>query len=789
MGSENTMNTLHVTLIVGLLVLAVTAAGLPAKESAVVLVEAEGFDDVGGWVVDQQFMDQMGSPMLLAHGMGVPVKDATTTVTFPAAGKYRLWVRTRDWVATWGAAGAPGTFQVLLSGRSAPSSRSRDKPLKTVFGTEGATWHWQDGGTVDVTDTKVALALHDLTGFEGRCDAIVFSADPRFTPPEAADALTALRRKALGLPEKVPDAGEFDFVVVGGGMAGTCAAVAAARTGAKVALIQNRPVLGGNNSSEVRVHLGGKINMPPYPNIGNIVRELDSLKHGNAQPASYYDDGRKLRVVRAEKNIELFLNTHAYKVEKQGDRIVAVIGRNIRTNRELRFPARVVADCTGDGTIGFLAGAEYRMGRESRAETGESLAPQTADRMTMGTSVMWYAMKTDSPAPFPDCPWAVQFDEKTCQQTVHANWNWETGMNKDQVTEFESIRDHAFRVTYGNWAFQKNHSQRKDKYANQKLAWVAYVGGKRESRRLLGDVVLRQQDVVGQRSFTDACVTTTWSIDLHYPDPKNSKQFPGREFRSIAKFNRIKPYAIPYRCLYSRNVSNLLMAGRNISVTHVALGTIRVMRTTGMMGEVIGLAAALCKEHDTTPRGVYKDRLAELKALMTKGFPAPPGAPSAEPPKALPAPAWYKTAGPNLARAAKVTVSGSLDVTKYAVGNINDGRIDVRNNGLRWVSDDQSPQHVELTWAQPQTVAAARIVTGQAGGGRPKTPITDFVLQVRDGSTWKDIPGSKTTGNRLWDVYLKFPPVQTDGLRLVVTDTPAYARIWELELYNPPASP
>jgi hypothetical protein len=136
---------------------------------------------------------------------------------------------------------------------------------------------------------------------------------------------------------------------------------------------------------------------------------------------------------------------------------------------------------------------------------------------------------------------------------------------------------------------------------------------------LLGDVILQEQDIVGQRAFPDACVTTTWSIDLHHPHPENSRLFPGEEFRSIAKHTRIKPYPIPYRCLYSRNVENLMMAGRDISVTHVALGTVRVQRTTGMMGEVVGMAASICKQHDVMPRGVYESHLEDLKALMRRG--------------------------------------------------------------------------------------------------------------------------------------------------------------------------
>jgi len=567
-----------------------------------ILIEAEGFDHAGGWVVDQQFMDQMGSPMLLAHGMGVPVEDAVTTVTIPA-GQYRVWVRTRNWVPTSNDIDAPGRFQLFLDGA----------PLQAAFGTQGADWHWQDGGSVEIKRDKVQLALHDLTGFDGRCDAIAFMSDLSAKPPEG-DVLAARRRS-----EKPQDAGQFDLVVVGGGMAGTCTAISAARLGLKVALVHDRPVLGGNNSSEVRVHLNGQINLPPYPRVGDVVRELDSGNQGNAQAAAFYNDQKKLRVVRDEPNIDLFLNTHAYAVEKQGDSIGAVIAKNIRTSKDFRFVAPLFVDCTGDGTVGFLAGADYRMGRESWQETGETLAPQEPDKMTMGASTQWYTVETLKPTAFPECPWALPFTEASCERATRGDWNWETGLNKDQIADFESIRDHALRAVYGNWAFLKNHSKDKERYAHRQLSWVAYVAGKRESRRLLGDVILSQQDVQEQKAYPDAMVTTTWSSDLHYPDPKNTEHFPGQEFKTICKTPAIKPYAIPYRCLYSRNIENLFMAGRDISVTHVALGTVRVMRTGGMMGEVVGMAASICKNRSTTPRGVFVEHLAELKELAARG--------------------------------------------------------------------------------------------------------------------------------------------------------------------------
>ena len=762
-------------------VLAVAILAGTAAAGNVVLLEAEGFDQLGGWKIDQQFMDQMGSPILLAHGMGIPVKDATTAVTFPAVGTYHIWVRTRDWVANFKAPGAPGKFQLLVDG----------KAVEKVFGTEGAKWHWQRGGAVRVAKPKTVVTLHDLTGFDGRCDAIVFSADADFVPPADPKLLTPWRHKLLGLSDKAEDAGKFDLVVIGGGIAGTCSAISGARSGLKVALIQDRPVLGGNNSSEVRVHLGGRTMLAPYTALGGVVRELSPARRGNAGPPERYEDQKKLGVVGAEKNISLFLSTHVSEVEKDGKRIAAVIGRNIRTGVRLRFSGRVFADCTGDGTIGFLAGADYRIGREGKGETGETLAPAKPDKMTMGSSVQWYSARTAAPVAFPKCPWAVQFTEENVQRVTGGEWNWETGMNKHQIDEFEEVRDYGMRVVYGNWAFLKNSPRSRAKYANLKLDWIAHIAGKRESRRLLGDVILTEQDVTGQKAFDDACVTTTWTIDLHYPDPKNTKHFPGREFRSIAKHRRIKPYPIPYRCLYSRNVDNLFMAGRDISVTHVALGTIRVMNTCGMMGEVVGMAAAICKEHSTTPRGVYKDYLDELKKRMQKGVSKmPPPAPAADRTVSAGVPktsAWIKTAGANLARKAKATVSSNLDSAKYKASNINDGKIAFGMDD-RWVSNSNFPHTVELAWDAPQTIGAVRIVTGWKSGSRIIGMLADFSLQYHDGNDWKDIPGAKAKGNKLADWTAKFKPIKTQRLRLTITAAlKNLARIWEMEAYNPPA--
>ncbi|MDR1170986.1 MAG: FAD-dependent oxidoreductase [Bacteroidales bacterium] len=604
-------------------------------------IEAESFSDRGGWIVDNQSMAVMGSPYLMAHGLGTLVEDASTVISLPESGEYRIWVRTRDWVKQWEKEGSPGRFMIRFNGVVSD----------TVFGTKQADWLWQDGGTINLKAGGNRIALCDLTGFNGRCDAIYLTTDHSRIPPDEPDKLAVFREQQTGLSGDPEIMGEFDLVVAGGGIAGCCAAISAARLGCKVALIQNRPVLGGNNSSEVRVGLSGLIHQQPYPNLGNLLDEIGGVGHWtywearqdsdtersrqimeiiekhpekkihNAGPESNYEDVKKQRVVENEKNITLFLNTEIYKVHKKGARIISATGKNICTGEEYLFKGNLFADCTGDGNLGFLAGADFRMGREAKNETGEPRAPEKADQLVMGASVQWYAEGADENSLFPECPWAVQFNEQTCHPGLHGDWDWETGMDRDQITEIEYIRDYGLRAVFGNWDFLKNRSGKKELFADKKLVWAACIGGKRESRRLLGDILLKEQDILEGIPYEDASFTTTWGIDLHYP-----REIPGmaeEPFRSYADVQDIKPCAVPYRCLYSRNIDNMFMAGRNISVTHVALGTVRVMRTGGMMGEVVGMAASLCMKYSTNPRQIYQSHLSELKILMEKGVGRP----------------------------------------------------------------------------------------------------------------------------------------------------------------------
>ena len=572
-----------------------------------IFIEAESFATKGGWSVDQQFTFEMGSPYLIAHGMGRAVEDATTTISIPRTGEWHIYARTYNWTSPWAEGRGAGAFRIGVG----------EELLPNELGSQGEAWEWQYAGSINIERRgEQTLRLHDLTGFEGRCDAIYLTQSQDALPPAEVSALADFRTKHNPRKAKVE---EYEFVVVGGGVAGMCAAVAAARLGVKVALINDRPLWGGTNSSETRVHLGGHIEMEPYVNLGNMIKEFGPLRGGNAQPAENYEDEKKRLFLEAEENLTLFPSYRVYAVESKDGHIEAVRAQHIETGEEVIFRAPIFSDCTGDGTVGYLAGADYAMGRESRDEYNEPSAPEVADKMTMGSSVQWYSVEDDAASDFPLFEYGLNFNEESCQRVTMGEWTWETGMNYDQCEEFERIRDYGLMVVYSNWSFLKNRLQDNDAYRNRSLGWVAYIAGKRESRRLLGDHVLTENDLVQEIVYPDASFTTTWSIDLHYPDPENTKYFPNEEFKSICVHGATNPYAVPYRCLYSRNISNLFMAGRDISVTHIGLGTVRVMRTCGMMGEVVGMAASLCNEHKALPRDVYTTHLDALKALMQQG--------------------------------------------------------------------------------------------------------------------------------------------------------------------------
>lgn len=579
-------------------------------QAADLWIEAESFNHKGGWVVDQQFMDQMGSPYLLAHGIGNPVEDAYTELYIPQQGEYWVYVRTYNWTSPWKEGEGIGKFRLCINKKSLPAQ----------LGNQGKKWGWQLAGRIKLKQQKVEIRLKDLSGFDGRCDAIYLTTDPSSLPADDGKELDRFRRNILKLDDIAPSAGNFDFVVIGAGVAGMSAAATAARLGYKVALIGDRPVLGGNNSSEIRVGLGGRIAVGAYKELGGLQKEFGPSRGGNGKPAGQYEDDKKMEWMKNQSGVTLFLSQHVNRVEVKDNKIISVTAAHIETGKELRFEAPLFADCTGDGNVGYLAGADYRMGREGQDEFGESIAPQVADKQTMGVSILWTSEDCGKKTSFPDLQYGVNFTPESCERVNHGEWQWETGMNRHQVDDAERVRDYGMLVVYANWSFLKNKLSDNAQWHNRRLSWVAYVAGKRESRRLMGDYILKEDDLIKRVFHEDASFATSWTIDLHFPDRQNHQYFPNEEFKAETTHHTIHCYSVPYRCLYSRNINNLFMAGRNISVTHVALGTVRVMRTTGMMGEVVGMAAAICRQHDVLPRSVYQHFLPQLKQLMQKGI-------------------------------------------------------------------------------------------------------------------------------------------------------------------------
>ncbi|KAM0263715.1 hypothetical protein ACHAQJ_001029 [Trichoderma viride] len=575
------------------------------------LVEAESFDDFGGWVLDSQWELEMGSPYLLAHGNGIPVVDATTTINNVEAGTYNIWVRAKDWVPDH----HPGRFNVLVNGDT----------LDIVFGTNGKDWNWQFGGRTKLSSDPLKLALHDLTGFCGRCDALFFSTSDA-PPPEAFDeAQRSWRKRLLGLPNEPVDAGTFDVIVVGGGVPGIAAALTSARLGERVALVHDRPVLGGNASPE--------IGLRPRGLVGPLIDEIYERRLDG--------DLIALQLLQAEPRATVFTEHVVYAAATTKGKIVSINARDARSGREIRLSASNYIDCSGKAILGIYAGAETLFGRESRAEYGESLAPLQGDEAHHGNTVFFRTSMAESPVHFPAVPWAtdvakefsdlsgqlVKFGEENGpgprvqnsaagpsvrrRMTMPFTHFWEYGQWLDPYTQGERIRDHLLRAIYGTFSNVKKMEP--EKYANLALELVAFVPAQGEFRRYKGDYVLTENDVRDHKTFPDAVVQNEGAFCLHIPGNKDY-DFRLQDWEWDERDG--KPYDIPFRCLYSANVTNLMMAGKHISVTHVASSNTKFMGNGGQHAIATAAAAHLCKKYNTTPRGVCEKHLDELKGLI-----------------------------------------------------------------------------------------------------------------------------------------------------------------------------
>ncbi len=411
---------------------------------------------------------------------------------------------------------------------------------------------------------------------------------------------------------------DVDFCVVGGGLAGLCAAVEAARHGVSTALVQERPMLGGNASSEIRMWVCGAGFRGENKLETGLLEEI-MLENLYRNPDKNYSiwDGILYGLACAESNLILLLNCSVNAVEMDGSRIKCVTGWQLTTEQYHTVNARVFADCSGDSVLAPLSGADFVIGREAKSAFGESIAPDLGDRKTMGMSCMIQARQEDRPSTFIPPKWAYHY---TAQNLPHRIpdmdsptenfWYLEIGGDADSIADTEEKRDELLRIAYGLWDYVKNAPENKEKNANWRLDWVGILPGKRESRRYLGDVVMTQNDVQSGGHFPDLVAYGGWSIDDHDPRGFYSGDHPNVNYPAP------RPYGIPYRSLFSRNINNLFCAGRNISVTHWALSSTRVMGTCATLGQAVGAAAYLAVRDGATPRSVYENAIEELQAIL-----------------------------------------------------------------------------------------------------------------------------------------------------------------------------
>ena len=405
---------------------------------------------------------------------------------------------------------------------------------------------------------------------------------------------------------------KVDFCVVGGGLAGMCAAITAARHGVKTLIMQERPVFGGNASSEIRMWVCGA---PGCLETG-IVEEL-RLENLNRNPHVNFSiwDSILFEKVRFQENLTSLLNCSCQSAEMENNCIKSVTGWQMTTQTFHKVEAKYFADCSGDSILAPLSGAEFRIGREDKNEFSESLAHDNADRQTMGMSCLIQAREYDSPRKFVPPPWAHIYEEHEMTHRNHSvaglqNFWWlELGGDQDSIADSETLRDELLKTAFGIWDHIKN---RGDHHAeNWELEWVGFLPGKRESRRCIGDHILNQNDMISGGNFPDTIAYGGWPVDDHHPAGFKHCGAPNRNIILD------KIYGIPLRCLYSKNVKNLFFAGRNISTTHIGLSSCRVMATCATLGQAVGAAVCTAVENGyLSPRETAQNHTKEVQKLL-----------------------------------------------------------------------------------------------------------------------------------------------------------------------------
>jgi len=556
-----------------------------------------------------------------------------------------------------------------------------------------------------------------------------------------------------------------DVTVVGGGLAGVTAAIAAARTGASVALINNRPVLGGNSSSEIRVWVCGATShgAQKYARETGIMGELFvENQYRNPEGNPFYWDQVVLDAVRAEPRIRLFLNTDVTEVEADGpddDRsILSVTGWQQGSERRITFTSPMFIDASGDGLVGELAGAWYASGREAASVYGEEWAPEVPDDDMLGSTLFFYTKDAGEPVRF--VPPSITKDIAGTSILAHrridtrANgcdyWWIEWGGELDAVDDNERIRDELWSVVYGIWDHIKNSGEYDAETLT--LEWVGSIPGKREYRRFLGDHVLTQQDIMDQTRFADTIGFGGWSIDLHPPGGMYSTDEGSKHLFTSGV------YHIPFRSLYSRNVRNMLMAGRDISASHVAFGTTRVMATCAVTGEAAGTGAALAARRAITPRELAEQHLGELHGVLLRNDASLLGVPWASP--------------EDLALTATATASSTLErLTAAASPEARAVPIDEHDFGLHVPVDPRLDRVRLLVEADQPVRATVELWSTDAGENHiPVRFIASRDVDLPAGRSWLEADFDHRPDTPEDAVVLVR---RSTGLAIVVDPTPA----------------
>ena len=415
-----------------------------------------------------------------------------------------------------------------------------------------------------------------------------------------------------------------DLCVIGGGLSGICAAIAAAREGAKVVLVHERPVLGGNASSEIRMWVCGAVVQGGDNRETGIIEEimLENL-YRNPTKNFYIWDSVLYDFVKREKNITMLLNCTCMDAEtEQGEyafgrsiHIKSIKAYQMTTQTFFTVNAKYYSDCSGDSILAPLTGAEYRLGREGRNEFNEDSHVEKSDKMVMGMSCLIQGRETTKEVKFTPPEWSTKLtDEDVKNRPMSINgigenyWYLELGGNRDTIHETEEIKDELIPLAIGTWDYLKN--SKKYDADNWELEFLGFLPGKRESRRMVGEYIVTQKDVCADTVYDDTVAFGGWPIDDHFPGGYYHKGSPNTNILPPV------PYCLPYRALYSKNVDNLFFAGRNISVTHYALSSTRVMATCALLGQAVGTAAAIAAKNDIAPHGVYTEHLQELKDTL-----------------------------------------------------------------------------------------------------------------------------------------------------------------------------